>query len=105
MPVEFEILWRQLQRDISAGDTIRNWTQYGGNLGDNFTVCAVGVGFVEVDTPEASGVQHISREEFAKVYDHWDSYNEGSFPRNKLRDKTRYSKYIISILHHITENR
>ena len=43
------------------------------------------------------------REDFAAVWAHWDDYCAGEFPRHRLRDMTRFSKYVISILHHVLE--
>lgn len=37
----FETLWRRIQREISVGDTIRNWTEHSGYIGDEFTIRAV----------------------------------------------------------------
>ena len=34
---------------------------------------------------------------------HWDDYCAGECPRHRLRDMTRFSKYVISILHHVLE--
>ena len=99
----FEIVWHRLQRDISAGITIRNWTKYGGYIGGDFKIHDVSSEFVEVDAPDATNLQRINRKEFEKIYGHWDAYNKGSLPRRKLRDMTRFSKYIISILHHLMQ--
>ena len=100
---DFESLWCQLQREISVGDTIRNWSQHKGYLGGVFTICAVESEFVQVEPPNAINRQHIRRGEFAKVYDHWGAYNSGRLPRNELRDITRFSTYVISILHHLID--
>ena len=97
---DFEELWGRIQRDIGAGCTIRNWTKYSGYIGNDFIIRTVGINFVDVDAP----AQHIHKEEFFKVYRHWNAYNEGSFPRYKLVKMTRFSKYIISILHHLTHD-
>ena len=97
---DFGELWCRIQRDISAGCTIRNWTKDNGYVGKDFIIRAVGADFVEVDAP----FQHIPKKDFSEVYSHWNAYNEGSYPRHKLRDKTCFSKYIISILHHLTHD-
>ena len=44
-----------------------------------------------------------ARAEFARVHEHWDAYNALMFARSKLRDLTRLSTYVISILHHVQD--
>ena len=102
---DFEIFWSRLQQEISAGDTVRNWTKYNGYLRDSFTIHRVDSKFVEVDAPNAYNIQHVTKNEFEKVYDLWDAYNEGDVPRWKLADITRFSKYTISILNHLLNDR
>ena len=97
----FEVVWEQIQRVIAPGDTIRNWSRYSGYLGNDFTIHAVGASFIEVDSPGAATIQHVRREEFARVYERWDDYNEGIVLRSELRGITRFSTYVISILHHV----
>ena len=100
---DFESLLCQLQREISVGDTIRNWSQHTGYLSGVFTICAVESEFVQVEPLNAINRQHIRREEFAKVYEHWGAYKSGRLPRYELRDITRFSTYVISILHHLID--
>ena len=101
----FESLWRQIQQDIGVGDTIRNWTQHSGYIGDEFTIRAVDARFIEVDSPGAENFQLVPREDFAAVCELWDDYIADRVPRYQIRDLTRFSKYIISILHHVIDNR
>lgn len=56
---------------------------------------------VVVDTPGATNLQRVPREDFAAVWAHRDDYCAGELPRHRLRDMTRFSKYVISILHHV----
>lgn len=98
---DFEALWYQIQQDVGGGDTIRNWTRDSGYIGDEFVIRTVEAGIIEVDPPGAANLQRIPREDFAKVYRHWEGYNTGHIPRQQVRDITRFSKYIISIFHHI----
>lgn len=97
----FDVVWEQIQREIAPSDTIRNWTRDKGYLSDDFTIEAVEARFVKVNSPGAATIQHVAREEFAKVYEHWNGYNAGTVRRHELRDITRFSKYVISILHHV----
>ena len=100
----FEAVWAQIQRTIAPGDTIRNWSRHSGYLGNNFTIHAVTDRFIEIDSPGAANIQHIAREDFARVHDHWDAYNARMFARSRLRDITRFSTYVISILHHVLDS-
>ncbi len=100
----FEAVWAKLQRSIVPGDTIRNWSRHSGYLGNDFTIHAVTDRFVEIDSPGASNVQHIARAEFARVHEHWDAYNARMFARSTLRDITRFSTYVISILHQVLDS-
>jgi hypothetical protein len=49
----------------------------------------------------SASLQRISDKDFAKVSEVWNAYINGNFQRYKMRDITRFSKYIISIFHHI----
>lgn len=97
----FERVWARIQRTITPGDTIRNWSRHSGYRGNDFTIHAATDRFVEVDSPGASNIQHVARAEFARVHEHWDAYNAGVFARHRLTKITRFSTYVISILHHV----
>ena len=97
----FEAVWAQLQQKVAPGDTIRNWSRHSGYQGNPFTIHAVDDRFVEIDSPGAENIQHIAIEHFARVHEHWHAYNAHMFARSRLRDITRFSTYVISILHHV----
>jgi hypothetical protein len=84
---------------LAAGTTIPNWTAAKGFLGDAFTVTAVALGHVEVDTPGAQNVQTVPIAAFETVYNVWQPYCCGRVSRPEIRDATRFSKYVISTLH------
>ena len=98
---DFEECWARIQREVTAGDTVRNWTQANGYLGDEFTLRVVDWEAIVVETPGALNLQRVPRADFAEVYRHWDDYCGGRCPRHKLRDMSRFSKYVISILHNV----
>lgn len=85
---------------LTVGEEIKNWTIHGGYLGDSFRVFAIRPGYVEVEAPHARTIPHIPRSEFEKVDRLWDDYVSRRMPRHAIRDQTRFSKYIISILQH-----
>ena len=95
----FGATWEALQTQLVAGTTIRNWTVAKDFLGDSFTVTEVARNHVQVDTPGAQNLQTVPTTDFQTVYDFWPRYCLGDVPRHEIRDATRFSKYVISILH------
>jgi hypothetical protein len=95
----FSNAWTALQNSLSVGTSIANWTADKGLLGDHFTVVAMDSSFIEVDTPNANNLQRVPLCDFELVYKNWVGYTAGKIPRYVLRDGTRFSKYVISILH------
>lgn len=91
--------WGALQAHLSAGVIIPNWTIHSGLLGDSFTVASVTPAAVVVETPGAQLPQVVRQADFQTVYDQWDAYCLGAMPRSDFTPLTRYSKYVISILH------
>ena len=100
----FDAVWAQIQRKIAPGDTIRNWSRHSGYRGNDFTIHAVETRYVEINSPGAENIQHVAREHFARVHEHWKAYNAGVFARSRLTAITRFSTYVISILHHVFDS-
>ena len=94
----FTATWNALQSNLKAGTSISNWTVANGLLGDTFTVTAVASGHVEVDTPGAQNIQKVPSTDFQTVYNLWQRYCNQQVTRPEIRDATRFSKYVISIL-------
>ncbi len=94
----FESVWSWLQGNLKPGQAVKNWTAYRGYLGDTMKIAGVRSGYIEVDAPNASSIQVISKEDFEKVWEVWSDYKNGKIRRYEIRDITRFSKYIISIL-------
>lgn len=86
---------------LQNGEEIRNWTAFNGYLGDSFHIAAVKPTYVAIETPKAQNIQNIPSREFQLIDQLWDDYVSGCVPRHKIRDLTRFSKYIISILRHL----
>ena len=101
----FEALWREIQHSVDVGDTIRNWTQHSGYIGDDFMIRDMGAEFVEIYSPGVTNIQRVPKKDFAAVCEMWDEYKAGRVPRYQVTDVTRFSKYIISILHHVMQDR
>jgi hypothetical protein len=91
--------WTAIQSSLSIGTSVANWTADKGLLGDQFTVVGVNPDFIEVDTPKAGNLLRVRRSDFEMVYKNWAGYTAGRIPRRVLRDGTRFSKYVISVLH------
>lgn len=100
----FEEIWAQIQRNVAPGDTIRSWSRHSGYRGNDLMIHAVEARFVDVDSPGAENIQHIPREDFSRLHEHWNAYTSGVFARSRLRDITRFSTYVISILHHVLKS-
>jgi hypothetical protein len=99
--MSFEELWQKLQGELTPGVVVSNWAADKGHLGDSFTIVAVHDNRVAVDSPGAKNTQTVPRRDFEAVYEVWPGYRDGRVPRYVLRDLTRFSKYIISIIHHL----
>jgi hypothetical protein len=95
---EFENLWNFLQRKLKPGIEIPNWTAYGGYLGDSMTITDIHHNSIEVKAPKARNVQHVPKKDFENVWRIWSDYKIQKVKRYELRDMTRFSKYVISIL-------
>ena len=55
-------------------------------------------------TPQKKIEMPYKKADFEKVWDVWPGYKLGKIQRQELMKLTRYSKYIISILHWLEEN-
>lgn len=91
-----------IKTGLQQGQTINNWTVAKGYLGQSFDIVEISEDYIVVK-PLSASAQKIAKEDFNKVILVWESYLLGKTPRHYIRDNTRYSKYIISILHHISE--
>jgi hypothetical protein len=95
--MEFEALWSRIQATLHPGTLISNWTVDGDNVGVPFKIDGVCAEYVRIDSP----LQTIPKKDFEDVWKVWIDYRNGVTPRSKVRDITRFSKYIISILHFV----
>jgi hypothetical protein len=95
----FDTVWSYLHTNLKVGTDIKNWTAFHGYLGDNMKVIAIRDNYIEIDAPKAKSVQIVPKDDFEKVWRVWSDYKTQKVRRYELRDVTRFSKYIISILH------
>jgi hypothetical protein len=61
--------------------------------------------FIEVEVLGAKNLQRIPMGDFEKVYRIWHGYLNGTTKRSTIRERSRYSKYVISILRWVEEER
>ena len=100
----FPDTWRALQSNLSAGTIIPNWTAKHGLIGVQFTAAAVTSRLIVANAPGARKPQRVPITHFELVYDLWNGYCQGTVQRCRIRNSTRFSKYVISIFHWL-ENR
>lgn len=97
----FADAWNAIQTTLNPGAKVKNWTAAKGYLGDSFAITRISPAFVVVSSPKAANEQSVSKRDFEILHAVWSGYCTGSVQRQELRDMTRFSKYVISILHHI----
>ena len=97
--ITFDIVWSHLQTNLKVGTNIKNWTDLRGYMGDTMRVNAIRSDSIVVDSPSTKNLQVIPKDDFEKVWKNWADYKSQNVSREQLRDVTRFSKYIISILH------
>ncbi len=100
----FETVWVYLQSNLQGGMEIDNWTAFRAYLGDKMRVVSVRDGYIEVYPPKAINTQIIPKNDFERAWKVWAGYKSRQVKRYELRDMTRFSKYIVSILHWYEEN-
>ena len=96
---EFENLWNRLRGRIKPGTVVPNWTVAGKFSPGNMTITKVNKHYIEFKAPDAKNHQHVPKDHFREVWEVWDGYKTQKVKRQELRDMTRFSKYIISLLH------
>lgn len=101
----FAETWAAIQTNLASGAEIKNWTAAKGYLGDSFTISRVSSNCIVVSSPGAENEQSVPKRDFEILHAVWLPYCAGSVQRQEVRDKTRFSKYIISILRHVEKPR
>jgi hypothetical protein len=101
---EFEEFWEKLTKRLSKEQNIRNWTADKGYLGKgDFEAVWRGGRYIECDAPDANTIQKVSIKDFQVMYEYWKVYTIGNMRRADLRDKSRFTKYTMSIIHQYGE--
>jgi len=99
----FEHVWSALQHELRMGDTIPNWTQAKGLVGQPFVVLEVTPTAITVDPGRGAISQRVPERDFEYLDRSWSGYRSGRIGRGELRNGTRFSKYTISLLHWLEE--
>ena len=96
---DFENLWKELQYRVKPGAVVPNWTLAGRYSRENMTITDIDDNYIKFEAPNAKNPQNVPKEDFREVWHVWDDYKAQKIKRHELRDMTRFSKYIISLLH------
>ena len=97
--ISFDAVWSFLQKRLKTGTILNNWSTYQGYLKGTVTVTGIHSDNIEVDPPDAKNVQAVPKADFEKVWNIWVDYKKQAVKRHELKPITRYSTYIVSILH------
>ena len=92
-------VWNKIRDCLQNKQEIRYWSRTGRTKQYSFTIKEVGLNYIIVLAESTGSPQLIPKEDFLKVYEVWEGYLRGRVKRYQLRDMTRFSSYIISILH------
>jgi hypothetical protein len=99
MAGETTTVWSDLQRTLKC-QTFGNWAVASGDLDSSFNVVGVYPDRIEVTSAGIQGApRKIARSEFERVARLWPKYRQGGVQRQSLRDTSKNSTYIITLLH------
>ena len=97
MSGNFEDMWADIQRRLPVRERIQNWSADKGYTGGRFQIKDVEPSSITI---EAGGTSvQIAMSEFQKIFTDWPAYRVGTIRRSALRDKSKNTTYILSILH------
>ena len=90
-----------LRLNLNIGEKVKNWTVLKGFFGEDFYISDISNDYIIVKPISAIHLQKIYRRDFDYMISIWEDYLKGRIERHEIRENTRNSKYVISILHHI----
>jgi len=95
----FDEVWNYLQDYLKPGMKVKNWTAYRGYIGDSIKITRIDRDSLSLESPAANKhIQVVPKDDFESIWQVWPDYKMRRVRRYELRGKTRFSKYIISIL-------
>lgn len=95
----FPETWLALQGGLRDRQVIPNWATHRRATGEPFAIAALTRNSIVVDPGGGAGMQTVRRADFEAIDPLWGDYVRGVCPRTTFTPLTRYSKYVISILH------
>lgn len=98
---EFENFWKLVQESLVPKQTIQNWSNANGYLGNEFAIHSIDSNGITVLTIEENRERHIEKSEFQQIFQLWDEYCKGNIKRYELRNININTTYIISIIHFV----
>jgi len=102
MQREFSKVWRDIQENLKAGMEIDYWGMARGYSMEKFKINSVSYELIVCDPPKAENLQPVPRKDFMEIWKLWIDYLNGEVQRKYIRDEvSRYSSYVISIIHHV----
>jgi len=96
--VSFDVFWSELTSRLSTRQHITNWTVFNGRIGEDFDAIYTGGNYIFA-YPKSAGVQKIPKNDFETIYESWSKYLARLILRKQLVAMSRFTKYIISIIH------
>lgn len=102
--IPFEEFWKLLLKKLETPTLIRNWTVYSGYIGEDFIARKYSDSMIECLIPNG-GPQYVPKKDFKLVYEVWDDYKSFKVKRADLSQHSRFTKYVISIIHQFEELR
>ena len=99
MSGNFEDLWADIQRRLPVRERIQNWSADKGYTGERFQIKDVEPSSVTIEADGTSIPRQVAKSEFRKIFADWPAYRVGTIRRSALRDKSKNTTYILSLLH------
>jgi hypothetical protein len=92
--------WEYARSRLQPGMHIPNWSAHSGLTGRSFKVRGIDRYSLLVELPGGRTVP-VPAADFDIVGECWPGYLAGRIQRQELRDRSRCTTYVISILHHL----
>jgi hypothetical protein len=95
----FSATWNEIQKRLSGGMTIPNWTYNNQFNGKTILIVSVNSNNIEVDPQSGAPIKRVSQGDFLKIYNVWASYCNGQSSRSKvISPLSKNSRHIINVL-------
>ena len=98
---KFGDFWNDLLINLKTPKKIKNWTTKKGHFGEDFTAQLKNNHSILITTLKGSE-QSVPKRDFELIYDNWNDYVSENIPRKDFL-QSRFTKYIISIIHQFGE--